>query len=124
MIKEKKRKTQDCQKSYVDRRRRPLEFQEGDYVFLKVTPSLRLKGSFKTCKLSLRYVGPYQIVSQVGEVAYQLALPPYLYELHDVFHVSQLRKHASILFILFFWILSKWNQISHFNKSPTTSPST
>ncbi|XP_058769017.1 uncharacterized protein LOC131642867 [Vicia villosa] len=76
----------------ADKRRRPLEFDVGDRVFLKVTPRLRLKGPFKTRKLSPRYIGPYQIMRRIGEVAYQLALPPSLSRLHDVFHVSQLRK--------------------------------
>ncbi|XP_058758681.1 uncharacterized protein LOC131631939 [Vicia villosa] len=86
------KKAQDRQKSYADKRRRPLRFDAGDHVYLKVTPRLRLKGPFKVRKLSPRYVGPYQIMKRVGEVAYQLALPPSLSGLHDVFHVSQLRK--------------------------------
>ncbi|XP_058756484.1 uncharacterized protein LOC131629722 [Vicia villosa] len=92
MIRDKMKQAQDRQKSYADKRRRPLEFDVGDHVFLKVTPRLRLKGPFKTRKLSPRYVGPYQIMRRIGEVAYQLALPPSLSGLHDVFHVSQLRK--------------------------------
>ena len=90
MIQEKMKKAQNLQKSYVDKRRRPLGFDEGGHVFLKVTSRLRLKGPFKTCKPSPRYVGPYQIMRRVCEVAYQLALPPSLSGLHDVFHVSQL----------------------------------
>ncbi|XP_058761197.1 uncharacterized protein LOC131634544 [Vicia villosa] len=92
MIQNNLKKAQDRQKNYADKRRRPLEFEVGDHVYLKVTPRLRLGGPFKTRKLSPRYVGPYQIMSRVGEVAYQLALPPSLSGLHDVFHVSQLRK--------------------------------
>ena len=92
MIRDKVKQAQDRQKSYADNRRRPLEFAEGDHVFLKVTPRLRLKGPFKSRKLSPRYVGPYEILERIGEVAYRLALPPSLSEMHDVFHVSQLRK--------------------------------
>ncbi|XP_058726131.1 uncharacterized protein LOC131597450 [Vicia villosa] len=92
MIKDNLKKAQDRQKNYADKRRRPLEFEVGDHVYLNVTPRLRLGGPFKTHKLSPRYVGPYQIVSRVGEVAYELALQLSVSELHDVFHVSQLRK--------------------------------
>ena len=92
MIREKMKQAQDRQKSYADNRRRPLEFDEGNHVYLKVTPRLRLKGPFKSRKLSPRYVGPYQILERIGEVAYRLALPPSLSEMHDVFHVSQLRR--------------------------------
>ncbi|XP_058741752.1 uncharacterized protein LOC131614143 [Vicia villosa] len=92
IIRDKMKQAQDRQKSYADKRRRPLEFDVGDHVFLKVTPRLRLKGPFKTRKLSPRYVGPYQIMRWIGEVAYHLALLPSLSGLHDVFHVSQLRK--------------------------------
>ncbi|XP_050908112.1 uncharacterized protein LOC127121708 [Lathyrus oleraceus] len=92
MVCDKMKKVQDRQKSYADHGRRPLEFDEGDPIFLKVTPRLRFKGPFKSWKLSPRYIGPYQIVKRIGEVAYILALPPSLSEMHDVFHVSQLRK--------------------------------
>ncbi|XP_050897824.1 uncharacterized protein LOC127104695 [Lathyrus oleraceus] len=92
MVRDKMKKAQDRQKSYTDHRRRPLEFDEGDHVFLKVTPRLRLKIPFKSWKLSPRYIGPYQIIERIGEVSYRLALPPSLSEMHDVFHVSQLRK--------------------------------
>ncbi|XP_050890279.1 uncharacterized protein LOC127095667 [Lathyrus oleraceus] len=92
MIHDKVKKAQDRQKTYEDNRRRPLEFEEGGHVFLKVTLRLRLKGPCKSHELSPRYVGPYQIIDMIGEVAYILALPPSLYKMHDVFHVSLLRK--------------------------------
>ena len=60
---------------------------------MKVTPKLGLRGVFRTKKLCPRYIGPYQILRRVGSVAYQLALPPSMSGLHDVFHVSQLRKY-------------------------------
>lgn len=69
-----------------------MEFEEGGHVFLKATPKLGLKGPSKTRKLSIRYIRLYQIISRVGEMAYQLDLPPSLSELHDVFCVFQLRK--------------------------------
>lgn len=86
------KKAQDQQKSYADRHRRPLEFDEGEHVFFKFTPKLGLNGPFKTKKLNSRYTGPYQISSQRGELVYQLALPPSLSKLRDVFHVSQQQK--------------------------------
>ena len=92
-IRDKLKIAQSRQKSYADRRRRFLEFQEGDHVFLRVTPKLGLRGVFKTKKLCPRFIGPYQILRRVGSVAYQLALPPSMSGLHDVFHVSQLRKY-------------------------------
>ncbi|CAJ2628780.1 unnamed protein product [Trifolium pratense] len=91
-IQEKMKTAQSRQKSYADKGRRSVEFKEGDHVFLKVTPMLRLRGVFKTKKLCPRYIGPFQIIERVGEVAYRLALPPAMSGLHDVFHVSQLRK--------------------------------
>ncbi|GAU10392.1 hypothetical protein TSUD_417700, partial [Trifolium subterraneum] len=91
-VKEHVRVAQSRQKSYADHRRRPIEFDEGDHVFLRVTPKLGLRGMFKTKKLAPRYIGPYQILKRVGPVAYQLALPPSMSRIHDVFHVSQLRK--------------------------------
>jgi len=94
-IQEKMRTAQSRQKSYADKRRRLLEFSEGDHVFLKVTPKLGLRGVFKTKKLCPRYVGPFQILKRIGSVAYQLALPLAMSGLHDVFHVSQLKKYIS-----------------------------
>ena len=84
---------QSRQKSFADHRRRPLEFQVGDRVFLRVSPR---KGVFrfgKKGKLTPRYIGPFEILQRVGEVAYQLALPSQLFGIHDVFHVSLLRKY-------------------------------
>jgi hypothetical protein len=93
-IQEKMRTTQSRQKSYADKTRRPLEFEEGDHVFPKVTPKLGLRGVFKTKKLCPMFVGPFQILKRVGQVSYQLALPPAMSGLHDIFHVSQLKKYV------------------------------
>jgi hypothetical protein len=91
-IRENLRTAQSRQKSYADTRRRLLEFKEGDYVYLKVSP-LRGMRRFKVKgKLSPRFIGPFLILKRVGEVAYQLELPDHLAEVHDVFHVSQLKK--------------------------------
>ena len=92
-IRQKIQTAQSRQKSYADNRRRPLEFSEGDHVFLKVTPTTGIGRALKTKKLNPRYIGPFQILKRVGLVAYQVALPPYLSNLHDVFHVSQLKKY-------------------------------
>nr|AAT73686.1 putative polyprotein [Oryza sativa Japonica Group] len=83
---------QSRQKSYADNRRRDLEFAVDDFVYLRVTP-LRGVHRFQTKgKLAPRYVGPFRIIARRGEVAYQLELPASLGNVHDVFHVSQLKK--------------------------------
>ncbi|XP_050918738.1 uncharacterized protein LOC127136188 [Lathyrus oleraceus] len=92
MIQENMKKAQDRQKSYEDHRRRPLEFGEGGHVFLKVTPRWKLKGTFKSLKLSLRYIGTYKIIGRINEVSYRLDLPGPLFDMHDVFHVFQLQQ--------------------------------
>nr|CAH67706.1 H0512B01.1 [Oryza sativa] len=92
IIQERLRVAQSRQKSYADNRRRDLTFEEGDYVYLRVTP-LRGVHRFQTKgKLAPRFVGPFKIVSRRGEVAYQLELPQSMAGIHDVFHVSQLKK--------------------------------
>ena len=88
---------QSRQKRYADIRRRPLEFDVGDHIFLKVSP---LKGSIRfrqKGKLSPRFVGPFEILQRIGPVAFRLALPPSLQGIHDRFHVSSLRKYISVL---------------------------
>ena len=80
------------QKSYADRRRRPLTFEVGDYVYLKVSPMKGVKRFGMKKKLSPRYVGPYKILERKGNVAYKLQLPPKMSAIFDVFHVSQLKK--------------------------------
>ncbi|XP_059663925.1 uncharacterized protein LOC132309655 [Cornus florida] len=84
---------QSRQKSYADKRRRPLSFEVGDHVFLRVSPRKGLMRFGKSGKLSPRYIGPFEILDRVGEVAYKLALPPQLDRVHNVFHVSMLRKY-------------------------------
>ncbi|KAK9049822.1 hypothetical protein SSX86_031209 [Deinandra increscens subsp. villosa] len=91
-IRKRLKTAQDRQKSYADRRRRPLEFKEGDMVMLKISPWKGIIRFGKRGKLSPRYIGPFKVISRVGEVAYQLELPEELSGVHDVFHVSNLRK--------------------------------
>src|SRR3954469_24579627 len=95
MIQEKMRASQSCQKSYYDKRRKTLEFQKGDHVFMKVTPMTGIGRALKSKNLTPHFIGPFQISERVGEVAYRVALPPMLANLHDVFHVSQLRKYVA-----------------------------
>jgi hypothetical protein len=66
-------------------------FQEGDYVYLKVSPIRGLRRFKVKGKLSPRIIGPFKILERVGEVAYRLELPVQLADVHDVFHISQLK---------------------------------
>ena len=94
VIQEKIRIAQSRQKSYADKRRRPLEFEEGDHVFLRVSPMTGIGRAIRAKKLNPRFIGPFQILKRIGLVAYHIALPPHLSNLHPVFHVSQLRKYV------------------------------
>ncbi|KAL4039223.1 hypothetical protein IC575_002872 [Cucumis melo] len=85
---------QSRQKSYADVRRKDLEFEIGDKVFLKVAPMRGVLRFERRRKLSPRFVGPFEILERIGPVAYRLALPPSLSTVHDVFHVSMLRKYV------------------------------
>ncbi|PON37928.1 hypothetical protein PanWU01x14_316450, partial [Parasponia andersonii] len=92
-IQERLKEIQSSQKSYADPKRREVEFDTGDSVFLKVTPRrgvtrFRVKG-----KLALRYIGPFEITERIGLVAYHLNLLAQLGHMHNVFHVSILKKH-------------------------------
>ena len=84
---------QSRQKSYADHRRRPLEFMVEDWVFLKVSLTRGVVRFGKRSKLSPRFIGSFKIVQWVGECAYYLALLPFLSNIHDVFHMSMLRKY-------------------------------
>ena len=85
---------QSRQKSYADMRRRPLEFEVRNPVFLKVMPKRGVVRFGKRGKLSPRFIGPFEILERVGTVAYRLALPPTMIGVHEVFHVSMLRKYT------------------------------
>ena len=95
MIQDRMRATQSRQKSYADKRKRPLEFEAGDHVFLRVTPTAGIGRALKSRKLTPRFISPYQITRRIGPAAYEIALPPHLANLHNVFHVSQLRKDVA-----------------------------
>ena len=85
---------QSQQESYADVRRRPLEFEVGDHVFLKVMPKKGVVRFDKHGKLSLRFIGPFELLERVGTIAYRLALPPNKSGVHEVFHVSMLRRYT------------------------------
>ncbi|GJX04940.1 putative reverse transcriptase domain-containing protein [Tanacetum coccineum] len=82
----------DRQKSYADVRRKPLEFQVGDKVMLKVSPWKGVIRFGKRGKLNPRYIGPFKIIDKVGTVAYRLELLEQLSRVHSTFHVSNLKK--------------------------------
>ncbi|GJW91722.1 reverse transcriptase domain-containing protein [Tanacetum coccineum] len=92
LIKEKLKAARDRQKNYANNRRKPLEFEVGDRVLLKVSPWKGVIQFGKRGKLALRYVGPFEILERIGPVAYQLKLPEELSSVHDTFHVSNLKK--------------------------------
>ncbi|GKF03488.1 hypothetical protein Tco_0030411, partial [Tanacetum coccineum] len=82
----------DRKKSYADRRRKPLEFQVGDKVMLKVSPWKGMIHFGKRRKLNHRYIRPFKVLAKVGIVAYRLELPNQLSRVHSTFHVSNLKK--------------------------------
>ncbi|KAD3067059.1 hypothetical protein E3N88_34939 [Mikania micrantha] len=94
-IRERIKAARDRQKSYADRRRKPLEFAIGDKVLLKVSPWKGVVRFGKKGKLAPRYVGPFEILERIGPVAYKLKLPQELGGVHDTFHVSNLKKCLS-----------------------------
>jgi hypothetical protein len=91
-VRENLRIAQTRQKSYADVRRRDLTFAVGDHVYLKVSPMGGIRRFNVRGKLAPRYIGPFKVLEWKGEVAYRLELPLSLSGVHDVFHVSQLKK--------------------------------
>ncbi|GJU31274.1 putative reverse transcriptase domain-containing protein [Tanacetum coccineum] len=95
-IKQRMQAAYDRQKSYADLKCKPMEFQVGDKVMLKVSPWKGVVHFGKRGKLNPRYVGPFKVLEKVGEVAYKLELPKELSRVHNTFHVSNLKKcHAN-----------------------------
>jgi hypothetical protein len=92
IVRENLRVVQSRQKSYADHRRRGLSFEVGDFVYLKVSPMRGLHRFKVQGKLAPRFIEPFKILEKRGEVPYQLELLPQLSDVHDVFHVSQVKK--------------------------------
>ncbi|GKF04085.1 putative reverse transcriptase domain-containing protein, partial [Tanacetum coccineum] len=82
----------DRQNSYADLKRKPMEFQVGVKVMLKVSPWKGVVRFGKRGKLNPRYVGPFKVLEKVGSIAYKLELPEELSRVHNTFHVSKLKK--------------------------------
>ena len=95
VIRQRLKVASDRQKSYADLKRKDIEYEVSDKVFLKVSPWRKVLRFGKKGKLSLRFIDPYEILERVRLVAYRLALPLELTKLHDVFHVSMLRRYRS-----------------------------
>nr|GFB28612.1 putative reverse transcriptase domain-containing protein [Tanacetum cinerariifolium] len=94
-IKQRMQATRDRQKSYADLKHKPIEFQVGDKVMLKVSPWKGVVRFGKRGKLNPRYVGPFKVLERIGNVAYKLDIPEELSRVHNTFHVSKLKKcHA------------------------------
>ena len=94
-IQERLKAARDRQKSYADNRRKPLEFQVGEKVLLKVSPWKGLLRFGKKGKLSPRFIGPFKILERIGPIAYKFELPQELSAVHDTFYVSNLKKGLS-----------------------------
>ncbi|GJV68339.1 hypothetical protein Tco_1483848, partial [Tanacetum coccineum] len=94
-IRDRMQAARDRQKSYADKRRRPLEFEVGDKVMLKVAPWKGVMRFGKRGKLNPRYIGPFKIIERIGPVAYRLDLPQELSRVHNVFHICNLKKCLS-----------------------------
>ncbi|GKF38427.1 putative reverse transcriptase domain-containing protein, partial [Tanacetum coccineum] len=91
-IKDRLKAARDCQKSYADKRRKPLEFSVGEHVLLNVSPWKGVVCFGKKGKLAPTFVGPFEVTEKIGPVAYRLRLPKELNDVHDTFHVSNLKK--------------------------------
>ncbi|GJW32097.1 reverse transcriptase domain-containing protein [Tanacetum coccineum] len=94
-IRDRMQAARDRQKSYADKRRRPLEFEVGDKVMLKVAPWKGVMRFRKRGKLNPRYIRPFRIIERIGPVAYHFELPQELSRVHNVFHVYNLKKCLS-----------------------------
>ena len=92
-IQEKLLASQSRQKEYAERKVRALKFMDGEQVLLKVSPMKGVMKFGKRGKLSPRYIGLFEVLKRVGEVAYELALPPALSGVHPVFHMSMLKRY-------------------------------
>jgi hypothetical protein len=92
MVRKNLRVVQSRQKSYADHRRRELSFEIGDFVYLKMSPMRGLRYFKVRGKLAPKFIRSFKILKKRCKVAYQLEFPPQWSDVHDVFHVSQLKK--------------------------------
>ena len=90
LIQSRLRTAYNRQQSYADPKRRDVQFEEGDHVFLKISPMKGVQRFNKKEKLAPRYIGPFQVMDRVGKVSYRLALPPQMSQVHPVFHAPLL----------------------------------
>ena len=97
MIRDRLKVATERQKSYVDMKRKDIQYKIEEKVFLKVLPWTKVMRFGKTGKLSHRFISPYEVIEKVGPVANHLELPPELEMIHNVFHVSMLRRYRSDL---------------------------
>ena len=95
VIRQRLKADSDRQKSYADLKRKDIEYEVRDKVLLKVSPWKKVLKFGKKGKLSPRFIDPYEVFERIRLVAYRLALPPKLAKLHNVFHVSMLRRYQS-----------------------------
>ena len=95
MIRERLKVVTDRQKSYANMKRKDIRYEIGEKVFLKVSPWKKVMRFGKKGKLRPIFIGPYEVIEKVGPVVYCLALPPELEKIHNVFHVSMLRRYRS-----------------------------
>ncbi|XP_028118953.1 uncharacterized protein LOC114316498 [Camellia sinensis] len=110
--------TQSRQKRYADKRRRPLSFEVGDLVFLKISTRRGLMRFGKCDKLSSRFIGYFEILERIGEVGYRLALPPQLSGVHNVFHVSMLRKYEPDPSCVLDWVNLEVDEDASYEERP------
>jgi hypothetical protein len=89
MIRKNLEASQARQKSYHDKTRKPLQFEVGDFVYLKVSPTKGVQRFGIKGKLAPRYIGPYEIIEACGPVAFKLKLPPKMAAIHNVFHLKK-----------------------------------
>ena len=95
MIRERIKVAADRQKFYADLKRKEIQYEIGEKVFLKVSPWKKVMRFGKNGKLSPRFIGPYEVIEKVGPMTYRLALSLELEKIHNVFHVSMLRRYKS-----------------------------
>ncbi|XP_073035346.1 uncharacterized protein [Primulina eburnea] len=93
MIKKRLKTAQDRQKSWAHQKKRRMKFEVGEKTYVKVSPMKGVIQFNKAGKPNLRYVGPFEILEKVGTLAYILVLPPDMSRIHNVFHVSQLKRY-------------------------------